>query len=85
MFSDFEVAVLKDFAAHHRLPVPGNLGVGVLTMAIIAGYLNRKNDPPPGYKNIWEGYFRLIGMVEGYQLLLIRSDQSYIHHKLSPD
>ena len=39
-------------------------------MAMIAGYLNRKNDPPPGYKNIWEGYIKLVNMSQAYDLAL---------------
>ena len=28
-------------------------------MAILGGYMNRKNDPPPGVKIMWRGYSRL--------------------------
>ena len=55
-----EVGMLKDFARQNRLPVPENLGAGVVTMAMIAGYLNRKSDPPPEHKKNWEGYITLV-------------------------
>ncbi len=47
LLSDAEIGELQDFADKHRLKVPDNVGAGVVTMDMIAGYLNRKNDPPP--------------------------------------
>ncbi len=87
LFSDTEIGVLEDFACENRLKVPDNAGTGVLTMAMNAGYMNRKNDPPPGYKKIWEGYIRLVNMSQAYELayrMMIRK-QGWLHHKLSPD
>ena len=70
LFSETEMGVLQDFAHRYRLKVPDNVGTGVVTMVMIAGYLNRKHNPPPGYKNIWEGCIRLVAMLKAYQLAL---------------
>ncbi len=95
LFSETEIGVLKDFARQNRKKVPQNLGAGVVTMAMLAGYLNRKNDPPPGYKKIWEGYSMLTTMARTYDLALYMAAQKeswfhhnlkdWIQHKLSPD
>ena len=47
LLSDTEIGELQDFADKHRLKVPDSVGAGVVTKAMIAGYLNRKNDPTP--------------------------------------
>ena len=39
-----------------------------MLVAKMAGYLNRKNDPPPGHQIMWQGYTRLQIMCEGYVL-----------------
>ena len=49
------------------MAVPGNLGLAVHTMAILIGYLNRKNAPPPGHQEIWEGWAHLSIMGEAYE------------------
>ena len=85
MFTDIEIGVLQDFAKHNRLAVPDNLGAAVVTMAITAGYMNRKNDPPPGYQKIWEGYIRLVNMSQAYELAISRARDGWLYQKLSPD
>ena len=52
-FSDFELKVMEDYAELENLEQPIDLGSAMLAMAIMGGYLNRKNDRPPGYKLIW--------------------------------
>ena len=42
LFSELEISVLEDFALDRKLPPPDNLGLAVLTVAILGGYLNRK-------------------------------------------
>ena len=37
-------------------------------IAKLGGYMNRKNDGPPGPKTMWIGMQRLYYMVEGYNL-----------------
>ena len=89
LFSDIEIGVLQDSARYWGEKIPDNVGAGVIAMAMLAGYLNRKNDPPPGYKKIWEGYIKLVHMTEGYELALHilsnKKTDSWIHHKLSSD
>ena len=55
LFSDLEISVLEDFALDRKLPPPDNLGLAVLTVAILGGYLNRKKDPCPGHRKFWHG------------------------------
>ena len=53
LFTQVQIRVLRHFAARRRLATPGNLGLAVRTMAILGGYLYRKNGPPPGHQKIW--------------------------------
>lgn len=39
--------------------VPPSLGVFIKMIATLGGYLNRKNDPPPGPKVMWIGFNRM--------------------------
>ena len=66
MFSEAEIVVLRDFAAVRKIKgpagdsdIPLSLGSAVLLIACLGGYLNRKNDTPPGHQILWEGYTRL--------------------------
>ena len=59
LFSSLEIRMLELVALDRKRPLPWNLGRAVLTMAILGGYLARKNDPPPGHKVIWTGYIEL--------------------------
>ena len=43
-----------------------NANQAVLAIACLGGYLNRKNDPPPGTIVIWRGWQRLTSMTELY-------------------
>ena len=63
-----QMRVLRHFAARRRLATPRNLGLAVRTMAILGGYLYRKNAPPPGHKKISEGWTRSTTMAEAYEL-----------------
>ena len=73
MFAASEIAMLLDFAIAGGFPVPGrerpedpedleavSLGQALLLVARLGGYLNRKNDGPPGHQTVWEGYARLV-------------------------
>ncbi|MBO0696659.1 MAG: hypothetical protein J2P56_11250 [Verrucomicrobia bacterium] len=40
----------------------------VRLVARLGGYLPRKNDPHPGYQLMWQGYFLLQLMCEGFAL-----------------
>ena len=67
-FTHSQMRVLRHFAASRGLAAPGNLGLAVRTMAILGGYLYRKNAPSPGHQKIWEGWTRLTIMAEAYEL-----------------
>ena len=45
------------------------LGEAVILIAKIGGYLNRKNDPPPGHQILWHGYHEFQYMCMGFALL----------------
>ena len=68
LFTQVQIRVLRHFAARRRLATPGNLGLAVRTMAILGGYLYRKNAPPPGHQKVWAGWPRLTIMAEAYEL-----------------
>ena len=67
-FTQIQLRVLRHFASRRRLAEPANLGLAVRAMAILGGYLYRKNAPPPGHQKIWEGWTRLTIMSEAYEL-----------------
>ncbi len=71
MFPASETAMLPDYAAAAGVPVPGrerpedppdleavSLGQALPPVARLGGYLNRRNDGPPGHQTVWEGYTR---------------------------
>ena len=65
MYSKVEIAVLADFALDRGFPHRAagasamSLGGGIMLITLLGGYLNRKNDAPPGHQVVWEGYTRL--------------------------
>ena len=72
MFEESEIAVLLDYAGDMGFQLPCqktpdtlpeitdvSLGEAVLLIARLGGYLNRKNEAPPGHQVVWNGYFRL--------------------------
>lgn len=54
-FTDIELALLTDFSRVRKLPPPGDLGQAFRLVATMGGYLNRKNDGPPGAEVTWNG------------------------------
>lgn len=42
----------------------------IRAIARMGGYLNRKNDGPPGWLSIWRGWQKLMVLAEGYMLAL---------------
>ena len=48
LLTHIKMRVLRHFAASRGRAAPGNLGPAVRTMAILGGYLYRKNVAPPG-------------------------------------
>lgn len=46
--------------------MPSSALESIITInAVIAGYLNRKQGPPPGYQKILESYIQLTKMIQG--------------------
>lgn len=68
LFSDLELRVLGDFAQSRGRSRPMQLGEAVRLVAILGGYLNRNNDPPPGHQLMWHGYATLAIMGSAYAL-----------------
>ena len=64
MYSKVEIAVLADFALDRGFPHRAagasamSLGGAIMLITLLGGYLNRKNDAPPGHQVVWEGYTR---------------------------
>jgi Transposase DNA-binding/Transposase Tn5 dimerisation domain len=58
-----------------KLPQNGILSVhqALTAVACLGGYLNRKNDPPPGATVLWRGWQRLASMAELYESMLTES------------
>ena len=84
LFSNLEIRMLELVALDRKRPAPSNLGRAVLTMAMLGGYLARKNDPPPGHKVIWTGYVELGAYGRAYELFK-RLDPEYLYPNLRPD
>ncbi len=68
LFSDIEIKTLRAYAKKKRLKPPKTLGEAVILVAKIGGYLNRKNDLPPGHQILWIGYAKLQSMSAGFAL-----------------
>ena len=47
---------------------PPTIGIAVIWMAKLGGYLARKNDGPPGTLSLWRGWKRLVDLSEGLKL-----------------
>lgn len=69
LFSDIELRTLGAYAKKKHLKPPMLLGDAVRVVARIGGYLERKNDPPPGHQILWQGYAALQFMCMGLALL----------------
>ena len=68
LFDELELEVLEAYGKRRKLPPPTTAGAAVLLVAKVGGYLNRKNDPPPGHQIMWYGYTGLRMMCLGYAL-----------------
>ena len=56
LFSEPECQVLADFARSRGVEGPANLGRAMKLLWMMGGYLDRKHDPPPGQRTVWDGY-----------------------------
>ena len=92
LFAKSEIAMLLDYAHHmgFSLPcqeTPGDmpeldavsLGEAVLLVARLGGYLNRKNDGPPGHQVVWEGYARMSSGAQTLERAATIGDDSALH------
>ena len=68
LFSDIELRVIGDLAQSRNRNRPTTLGEAVREVAILGGYLNRNNDPPPGHQLMWHGHAKLTTMCTAYEL-----------------
>ena len=68
MFTDHELAFLRDYAHQHGLSAPEGLGDAVRLVAHLGGYRNRKHDPDPGHQVMWHGQTRLTSASLGHQI-----------------
>ena len=56
-----------------------SLGEAVLLVARLGGYLNRKNDGPPGHQVVWEGYARMSSGAQTLERAATIGDDSALH------
>ena len=96
MFAASEIAMLLDFAIAGGFPVPGrerpedpvdleavSLGQALLLVARLGGYLNRRNDGPPGHQTVWEGYTRLVTGARTIERIAENGEASALHPYLA--
>ncbi|MCY4226207.1 MAG: IS4 family transposase [Gammaproteobacteria bacterium] len=79
LFSEVELAVIRDFARFRNQKLPENLGQAVKILAMMGGCLNRPNGAPAGSQVMWEGYSYLYGnaqVIERAKALGIGSEVS---------
>jgi len=65
-----EVKTLKTLKRFKKLlpaKKPLNVRNAIIAIACLGGYLNRKNDPPPGPTALWRGWQQLSSMAELYE------------------
>ena len=70
-FDQWEVKVIEALEVEkgkRGLKPPFTLGVAIILVAKLGGYLARPSDPPPGMKCIWKGIIHLYNYAAGYRL-----------------
>ncbi|MCY3984693.1 MAG: hypothetical protein OXE85_12355 [Roseovarius sp.] len=55
----------------------------MLLVARLGGYLNRRNDGPPGHQTIWEGYARLATGAQVIGRIAENGEASAVHPHLA--
>ncbi|MFP4107390.1 MAG: IS4 family transposase [Phycisphaerae bacterium] len=68
LFSDEQIEVLKCFARTRRAPIPKGLDGFIRLAARLGGYLDRKNDGPPGVEILWRSMLTLENLCCGFRL-----------------
>ena len=56
LLDDIEISVLKTIFKGKKARPLTTLYDAIVLIAKLGGYLDRKNDPPPGYEVFWKGY-----------------------------
>lgn len=69
VFTESEWKAIYVFLNKDKPPnEPPNISKMVNSIAILGGYLDRKNDSPPGVKTIWKGLERARDIVQAYEM-----------------
>ena len=67
VFTETERLLLDRAMPANRQNAPRDLAFYMTAVARLGGYLDRKNDPPPGTTVIWRGFSRLADFAIGFQ------------------
>ena len=68
MFTDHELAFLREYAAQAGLALPDNLGKSVQLVAHLGGDRGRKQDPEPEIQIMWQGYRTVTTATIGHRI-----------------
>ena len=60
-----------------------SLGQAMLLVARLGGYLNRRNNGPPGHQTVWEGYARLVVGAQTIERIADNGKYSALHPYLA--
>ena len=59
IFTEAEMTMLRLYSRKYRLMELTDLSSAILLVAMMGGYMNRKQDPPPEHTVLWHGYGNL--------------------------
>lgn len=68
VFTDAEIVILNHLAGDAGQPAARNVAHYILAVAKLGGYLDRKNDGPPGNTVLWRGLTRLTDIHRGVEI-----------------
>lgn len=68
VFTETEIAILNHLANEPERQPPRHVAYYLLAVAKLGGYLNRKNDGPPGNTVLWRGLSRLTDIHLGVEI-----------------
>jgi hypothetical protein len=68
VFTNTEIRILNHFTGDPERPPAKNVAHYVIAVAKLGGYLNRKNDGPPGNMVLWRGLTRLTDIHMGFEI-----------------
>ena len=67
IFTEAEMTMLRLYSRNYRLMELTDLSSAILLVAMMGGYMNRKQDPPPGHTVLWRGYGSLQIRANAYE------------------